>query len=425
MQTNDSNTPLHLLKPDYGAPYGVPSKDGIALQLLQILDYLEEATPVGFVDKKNNRQVGHSGEIDENTKFADGEFRITSYEWGVTYAGMLLAGDATGNQRFIEYTRRRLKMIAELSAYYRENLKPVAENESPVHFVLHPQALDDAGALCAAMLKAEQAGLEIQLRPLIDNFIDYISTKEFRLHDGTFARNRPYPHTIWLDDLFMSVPALAQMGNATQNDKYFDDAVKQIGLFSKRMFNKEQGLYAHGWVEHMDFHPRLYWGRANGWAVMAMVELLSVLPATHPGYQAVLEQLRAHITGLSKCQGGTGFWHQLLDRNDSYLETSATAIITYSIARAINKGLIDKFALAPIAILGWNAVAAKINSIGRVEGTCVGTGLGFDPAFYYHRPTSVFAAHGYGSVLLAGAEIIRLIDRSTFEMTENSLQVKS
>jgi len=425
MQTNDSHPPLHLLKPDYYTPYGVPSKDRITIQLVQILKYLERATPVGLVNKKNNLQISQHSEINENTKFADGDFRLTSYEWGVTYVGMLLAGDVTGNQSFIEYTSNRLKMIADLSLYYQENQKPDVDKQSSVHFVLHPQALDDAGALCAAMIKAEQAGLKINLRPLIDNFINYISVKEFRLPDGTLARNRPYPNTLWLDDLFMSVPALAQMGYLTKNNKYFDDAVKQIVQFSKRMFNEEKGLYMHGWVEHMDVHPQFYWGRANGWAIMAMVELLSVLPETHPGYQAVLDQLRAHIKGLSNYQAGTGFWHQLLDQNDTYLETSATAIITYSIARAINNGLIDKFAFAPIAILGWNAVATKINNIGQVEGTCVGTGMGFDPAFYYQRPINVFAAHGYGAVLLAGAEIIRLIDNNIFEINENSLQLKS
>src|SRR5699024_12649636 len=67
-------------------------------------------------------------------------------------------------------------------------------------------------------------------------------------------------------------------------------------------------------------------------------------------------------------------WHQLLDKNDSYLETSATAIYTYSIARAINKGYIDKLAYAPTALLAWNAVSTKVNSKGEVEGTCVGTG---------------------------------------------------
>jgi len=94
-------------------------------------------------------------------------------------------------------------------------------------------------------------------------------------------------------------------------------------------------------------------------------------------------------------QAGTGFWHQLLDRSDSYLETSATAIFVYCIARAIHRGWIDPIAYGPVATLGWNALMTKVNAQGQVEGVCVGTGMAFDPAFYYHRPIHVFAAHGY------------------------------
>jgi hypothetical protein len=65
----------------------------------------------------------------------------------------------------------------------------------------------------------------------------------------------------------------------------------------------------------------------------------------------------------------------------------------------------------PVAQLGWSAVSTKVNEKGQVEGTCVGTGMGFDPAFYCYRPVSAAAAHGYGPVLLAGAEMIRLLQQ--------------
>jgi unsaturated rhamnogalacturonyl hydrolase len=190
------------------------------------------------------------------------------------------------------------------------------------------------------------------------------------------------------------------------------------------MFNKEKGLYMHGWVEEMQVHPQFHWGRANGWAIMAMVELLDVLPESHPQRSAIIEQLRAHAKGLIAYQSGQGFWHQVLDRNDSYLETSATAIYSYCLARAINKGWIDAKAFAPAAILAWNAVTTKVNSKGQVEGTCVGTGMAFDPAFYYYRPVNVYAAHGYGPVLLAGSEIINLIKNFSFEINDSSVQLK-
>ena len=76
-----------------------------------------------------------------------------------------------------------------------------------------------------------------------------------------------------------------------------------------------------------------------------------------------------------------------------------------------------------MALLGWNAVSTKVNQKGQVEGTCVGTGMGFDPAFYYHRPISPFAAHGYGPVILAGSEVINLLKNKQFEINDSSVQL--
>ena len=129
------------------------------------------------------------------------------------------------------------------------------------------------------------------------------------------------------------------------------------------------------------------------------------------------------MRGLTAYQSGSGFWHQLLDRSDSYLETSATAIYTYAFARAINRGWIDGLAYAPATLLAWHAVSTKVNAGGQVEGTCVGTGMGFDPAFYFHRPISPFAAHGYGPTILAGAEVIQLLKNKQFEINDSSLQL--
>ena len=419
-QTNDVTTPLHLMQPDYVTPYVIPEKNNIENVLNRVYVFLEENTASKVINASDNSEIKDFKKVKGKIKFAPGAFRLTSYEWGVTYAGMILAAEATGNKQYADYTNKRIKLIADVAENYKtENIK-----DSPVHTVLNPRALDDAGALCAAFIKAKKAGINANVAPVINNFIQYISEKEFRLKDGTLARNRPQDNTLWLDDMFMSVPALAQMGSYTGDVKYYDDAVKQVNQFSQRMFNSQKGIYMHGWVESMQVHPEFHWARANGWAVMTMVELLEVLPKNHPGYPQVLAQLQKHIAGLLQYQDGTGFWHQLLDRNDTYLETSATAIYTYAIARAINRGYVDKLAYTPAVVLAWNAVASKVNANGQVEGTCVGTGMGFDPAFYYYRPVNLFAAHGYGPVLLAGAEMILLLKNTQFEINDSSIQVK-
>jgi len=421
----DATTPLHQLRPDYPVPYGVPRPEEIARVLDLVHAYLDASTPTGFVNARTNEPLTDLNLINADTILRRGDFRLVSYEWGVTYAGMLLASEATGDPRFRDYAERRLQFIAEAAPYVS---KTAAEHAAdwgtglPMRNLVAPRALDDCGAMCAAMIKATRAGSRANMRPLIDTAIDYIMTKEHRLRDGTLARNRPQPDTIWLDDLFMSVPALAQMGKLTGERRYYDEACRQVLSFARRMFNRERGVFMHGWVESMTEHPEFRWARANGWAFMTEVELLEVLPENHPQRPQILELLRAHAKGLAALQSGSGFWHQLLDREDSYLETSATAIYTYALARAVNRGWIDAAAYAPAALLAWNAVSTKVNARGQVEGTCVGTGMAFDPAFYYYRPTSPYAAHGYGPVLLAGAEVIRMLKGHRFEINDSSVQ---
>lgn len=420
---NDVNTPLHLLQPDYPVQYGVPVKDSIKKVLDRIYNYLDAVTPAQLVNRKTNEPVTDYSKADSNTIFKPGDFRLMSYEWGVTYSGMLLIAEATGDKKFADYTNSRLQLIAAMAPQFRALYQKNPQAPNIIRSFLNPHALDDGGAISAAMIKSLRSNpQQASLRPLIDGFLQYISTREFRLADGTLARNRPQASSLWLDDLYMAVPALAQMGQLTGDQKYFDDAVKQILQFSARMFNKEKGVYMHGWVQGMQEHPQFHWGRANGWAIMAMVELLDVLPANHPGRPAVLDQLKAHAKGLAAYQSPNGLWHQLLDRNDSYLETSATAIYTYCIAHAVNKGWLDGVVYGPMAALGWAGVATKVNSGGQVEGVCVGTGMGFDPAFYYFRPVNVYAAHGYGPVLLAGGEMLQLLKKNAFKINDSSLQ---
>jgi unsaturated rhamnogalacturonyl hydrolase len=421
---NDVVTPLHALPPDYPIPYSVPAKESVKKLLDRVYNYLNEVTPIQFLDRKNNKTYTKVDQPDTSIILKPGDFRLTSYEWGVTYSGMLRVGELTGDQRYTSYTTERMNFLANAIPAFTALYQKYPRASNPFRQPVAPHALDDAGAMCAAMIKTYRKTGEKALKPVIDNYINYISTKEYRFKDGTLARNRPQKNTLWLDDLYMSVPALAQMGKLTGEQNYYDDAVKQVVQFSKRMFNKELGIYMHGWVEGMNVHPEFHWARANGWALMAMTELLDVLPENNKGRQAVLAQLRAQVRGLAKYQSDKGLWHQLLDRNDSYLETSATAIYTYCIAHAINKGWIDAKAYGPMSLLAWNAITTKVNEKGQVEGTCVGTGMAFDPAFYYYRPTSVFAAHGYGPVLLAGAEVLNLLNNYSFEMNDSSIQLK-
>lgn len=419
---NDVNTPLHLLQPAYNVPYGMIEVEDVKGDLDRVLHFLDKATPARVVDGKSGKPITDYASMNADAVLERGLFRLVSYEWGVTYAAMLAAAEATGDEAYRAYVDERFRLLAETAPHFKRLMNDYGVIDPQMKQLLTPHALDDAGAMCAAMIKALLAHPDANYRPMIDNYINYIMYHEYRLSDGTFARNRPQQNTLWLDDLFMSVPAIAWMGKLTGEMKYYNEAVRQIRQFSQRMFVPEKGLYRHGWVEGSNDHPAFHWGRANGWALLTLTEVLDVLPRSHPAYQEVLEQYRAHVRGVSSCQSGEGFWHQLLDRNDSYLETSATAIFVYCIARGINAGWIDPISYGPVAQLGWHAVSTKINSKGEVEGTCVGTGMAFDPAFYYYRPVNVYAAHGYGPVLWAGAEMINLLKNQHPKMNDSAVQ---
>lgn len=418
---NDSNTPLHLLKPEYKTPYGVAKQAEVKAVLDRVLVFLEKATPTKVINKDTKTELKDFSKIDKTSQLERGQFRLASYEWGVTYAAMLLAAETTGDARYSNYVADRFTFLATVAPYFR-NLQKEGIVDPQMRQILHPEALDDAGAVCSAMIKAQTAGINFDGRPLIDNYMDYIMNKEYRLADGIFARNRPQHNTVWLDDMFMSIPAIANMGKLTGDPKFYDEAVKQILLFKQRMWVPEKQLFRHGWVESMNPHPAFHWARANGWAILTLVEVLDVLPQNYKGRDEILKLYQEHVAALSSLQSGEGFWHQLLDKNDSYLETSATAIYTYCIAHGINKGWIDALAYGPVAMLGWHAVSTQVNEAGEVEGTCVGTGMGFDAAFYYYRPVHKYAAHGYGPVIFAGGEIIRMLKNMHPKMNDSAVQ---
>lgn len=424
MMYGQKDAMLHTSKSDYPIRYGAMSKEDIKAYVDKVFNYISSVTPAQMIDKQSGNAITDIAKADANTVLQHGDFSITSYEWGVTYSALLSASKIFDEKKYSDYVHDRFSFIAKWAPVITK-LKDEGVYKNgfyPLRQPVDPHALDDAGAMCAAMIKATRSGVNEDLKAQIKTYINWVSKKQYRLADGTLARNRPQKNSLWLDDLYMGVPALAQMGKMTGENQYFDDAINQVKSFSKRMFNQEKSIYMHGWVESMPTHPEFHWARANGWALLAMSELLDVLPASYKGRQDVLKQFQSLAFGLASYQSGYGFWHQLVDRNDSYLETSATAIYAYCIAHACNEGWLDPVEFAPMAMLAWNAVTTKINDKGQVEGTCVGTGMAFDPLFYYYRPTNIFAAHGYGPVIYAGAEMYRLVSKNKFEMNDSSLQ---
>jgi unsaturated rhamnogalacturonyl hydrolase len=400
----------------YPVPYQLPTVAEITETIGRVRDYLATAAPTRIIDSSTGIEL-----TDFATPVATAvpdrgaaEFSPLAYEMGVVHSAMLRAAAVTGDARFSAYTQKHLQFIADRLPYFRAAAAKFGTDRNGFRTVLEPRALDDSGSMCAALIRARQAGVGPDLKPVIDTWSEWIARKQFRLKDGTLARQRPQAQSLWADDAYMSIPALAEMGRLTGERAWFDDAVKQVERMSAYLFNSRLGLYTHGWNASNPEAPHFYWARANGWVVVAMCDLLDVLPKDHPGREKVLAQLRATLRGVAHYQSGKGLWHQMLDRNDSYLETSATAMFTYGIAHAVNEGWISPTTYGSIAQAGWVGLSTRVNAQGQVEGTCVGTTFASDQVYYYNRPTSVKALHGYGPTILAGVEMIRMLKNPAF-----------
>jgi len=410
-----------------GVDYAVPTEAEVKATLDRILDYFVRSTPYRIIDTQTGQTIT---DFSHPTKTAgidlrSGQFNDWDYPIGVALAGMLLVGDVTGDARYRDYTLKNFDFIFDHLDYFRKQAAEFGPQSYGYRRLLDMRALDDCGAIGAALIKAYAKKADQRYRATIDVIADYISHKQMRLPDGTLARARPQPVALWIDDAYMSVPFLAQMGKLTGSRAYFDDAARQIIQMSQRLQDERTGLYDHAWFENTaGYDPRFLWGRGAGWAVMATAELLSVLPEDHPDRARVLAIFQRAAKGAAELQSDAGMWRQLLDKTDSYLETSASAMFTFAIARGVNRGWLTPV-YAPVAQAGWQALATRVRADGRVEGICVSTTAAYDAVYYYHRPTDLGAMQGYGPVLMAGAEVITMLRSFDIERNLNTFHYRA
>lgn len=410
-RNRDNPDPHDEAEGTYPIPYQLPKPEEITTVLARVHANIDRAMATKVVDAKTGAEITDLTTFNADAVASRGErdgFHVLAYATGVTHAGMLAAAEATGDPRYRDFLARHLNFLGATIPYFAAQAEKIGVKNSSYQRLLAPGSLDDSGSMCAALIKARLAGIGPDLLPVIRRWADYIRYKEIRLADGTIARHRPQPESLWADDAYMCIPALAQMGRLTGDRGWFDEAAKQAVQLARHLFNPQIGLYMHGRHLNQPLVAEFRWGRANGWVIMAQCELLDVLPEDHPLRAEILATYRRHVQALAELQSGAGLWHQLLDKPDSYLESSCTAMFVYGIAHGINRGWISPATYGSVAQAGWIGLAQQVTENGQVGASCVGTTLASDHVYYYNRPTSVHHGHAYGPVLLAGAEMLKL-----------------
>jgi rhamnogalacturonyl hydrolase YesR len=361
-----------------------------------------------FVDQKSGKRFASPEQAPAEAQLhPESAYTDWRYWNGVLNIAMMRLGERLNESAYSDFARKNIAFNFDSYQYFEKKHKDENKWNYPFGQRFIMEELDDCGAMGASVIEVYRQDQQERYLAYIKQALEHILKRQSRLEDGTLVRSFPHQWTLWADDLYMSLAFVARMGEWSGNSRYFDDAAQQVINFHKYLFDEEKGLMHHCWYSEVNRRGVAFWGRANGWAMLAQVDLLDRLPKDHPQRDTLLALLRQHILGIARYQSGEGLWHQLLDKTDSYLETSCSAMFTYVIARSINQGYIEA-RYASIAQRGWEGVQSKIRPDGQVEGVCTGTGVSDDLVHYYRRPAPLSDVHGIGAVLLAGAEVLKL-----------------
>lgn len=248
-----------------------------------------------------------------------------------------------------------------------------------------------------------------------------------RTLSGGFWHKQRYPSQMWLDGLYMAGPFYAAYAQVFQEPAAFEDVALQFQLMWKHAHDPHTGLLYHGWDESrqqqwadpVKGHSPSFWGRAMGWYLMGLVDVLDYFPAGHSQRKALLAILTKLATALKQFQDPrTGLWYQLIDKQGTkgnYPEASASCMFIYALAKSVRKGYLSASyaAIAQKAYQGVlkNFVSTDAKGKPVLNGICSVAGLGGDPyrdgsiAYYLSEKVVANDPKGMAAFILAGREM--------------------
>lgn len=227
---------------------------------------------------------------------------------------------------------------------------------------------------------------------------------------GWFHKSSDYTDQMWCDGQYMGPALLAQIikhtgktNNISDND--WDIIANQFSITWAQLYDKTKGLLYHGFTanpgdaaskswagiskEKGIYHSASFWGRANAWYFLALVDILEVMPTNNTYYNTFKGYLTSLAEGIKKYQDETtGCWYQVMDKvpaslTGNYLEASCSSIFTAGYLKAIRLGLLDKATYEPIAKKAYEGLVNQFmvydntdNSTIQLVHSCTSAGLG-------------------------------------------------
>jgi unsaturated rhamnogalacturonyl hydrolase len=216
-----------------------------------------------------------------------------------------------------------------------------------------------------------------------------------RTKAGGYWHKKAYPYQMWLDGIYMASPFLANYAKDFHQPKWFDEVTFQMKLMYEKTLDPKTGLLYHAWDESRQQRwcnpetgqSKHFWSRAEGWYMMALVDVLEVLPENHKNRADLIKILNNLSEALLKMQDKeAGLWYQVLDqgsREGNYPEASGSAMFIYSFAKGAKMGYLHKKYLN-IANSAFNNMVKTMVTTGNdglpvLTNICGACGLGGNP----------------------------------------------
>ena len=213
----------------------------------------------------------------------------------------------------------------------------------------------------------------------------------------------------WVDDMYMLPLVQLQAYRATGDRVYLDRTARTMALYLDSL-QQPDGLFHHG--PGTPFN----WGRGNGWIVAGMAELLRSMPVDHPERARVLAGYRKSMAALLRHQAPEGLWRQLVDKPESWLETSGSGMFAFAMVTGVKEGWLDAATYGPAARRAWLALVGQLDADANMRNVCVGTNkasqevgpdLDTQYRFYLARDRRTGDLHGQAPMLWTASALLR------------------
>lgn len=326
------------------------------------------------------------------------------YHAGVFLSGMMNIYSVSGEEKYFDYTKKWVDSIVKEDGVIEYHTKG---------------ALDDymAGILLFPLYERTGDRKYIDaLNVLLPNLRNW-----HRNDYGGFWHMEWRAFQMWLDGLYMAGPLMAAYGEKQNKSVYIDIAVEQALLMYEHIQDKETKLLYHAWdpsknMPWADNKTGLspeFWGRALGWYVVAILDIMEHMNPETEEYKKLAEIENEVLTAIFSYQDkDKKLWYQVVDKGHiegNWLEASCSCLYIYAAFKAARMKVMDG-ALLEKAAEGFYAVIDRFAQIEGndllVSGVCVGTGV-MDLKGYFDRPRVTGDLHGMGAFLLMCAEIAR------------------